>query len=202
MLLRRGEITPPEHAFSSSLQHQLQQVQDVSVVHPARHLGEQQVVPHAVEVRREINVYHSRLVSHDGLGHSVDRLLRCPLRSIPVRPLAKVGFEDRLHDLFERPLHHAVPNRRNSKHADLPRALGDLDAPVPQWPIGARDQFAPELGQKPFHAGLLDGREVTPSIPGAPLSCLASAYAAWRVSQLTHMDVQAPVTASPSRPSP
>jgi hypothetical protein len=70
-------------------------VQDISVVHPARDLDEQPIVPHAVEVRREINVNHARLVAHDGLGHAVDRLLGCPLRSVPVRPVVNVGCEAR-----------------------------------------------------------------------------------------------------------
>ena len=100
-------------------------------------------MPHAVEVGRQINVNHPRLVSDDGFSHPVDRLLRCPLRSIPIRPVVKVGFEDRLQDVCERPLHHAVPNRRNAEDANSSVALGYLDAPVPQWPIGACDQFVP-----------------------------------------------------------
>src|SRR5713101_9442940 len=43
-------------ALPGRLQHQLQQVQEVSVVYPARHLGEQPIVPHAVEVRRQIRL--------------------------------------------------------------------------------------------------------------------------------------------------
>src|SRR5712692_7834930 len=149
-------------ALPGGFQHQLHQVQDVSVVHPTLYLGEQQVVPHAVEVRSEINVNYSRLVPHDGFGHPVDRLLGCPLRSIPIRPVVKVGFKDRLQDQLERPLDHPVPNRRNPQDADLPAALGDLDAPVPPWPVGACDQFLPELPQKPLHAGVLNGRKRHP----------------------------------------
>ena len=125
-------------ALPGGFQHQLQQVQDVSVRHPPRHLGEQHIMPHAVEVRGEIQVDHLRLVPHDRLGHPVDRLLGCPLRSIPIRPVLKVSFKDRLHNVVERPLNHAISNRRNSEDPDrLPVALRDLDPPIPQWPIGA-----------------------------------------------------------------
>jgi len=130
--LLRGRSRHPalgDPAFPGGLQHQFEQVQDLGFLDPTRHLAEQQVVPHVVKVRRQIHVDHPRLARHNALGHPGHRLVRRPLRPIAVRPVAELSLEDGLHDEFERPLHHPVPNRRNPQHADFAPALGNLDAP-------------------------------------------------------------------------
>jgi hypothetical protein len=92
-----GHHAPLRHpALPGSFQPPLQPVQDVSVVPPARNRDEPPSVPHAVDVRRELNVNHARLVAPDGRGPAVDRLLGCPLRALPVRPVVTVGCADRL----------------------------------------------------------------------------------------------------------
>src|SRR5437867_1879497 len=83
-------------AFPGRLEHECEQVQDVPVVDPVRHLRQQPVMPDAVEEARQVHVDHPRLVPHNRRRHPVDRLLRCPLRSIPIRPIVEVRFEDGL----------------------------------------------------------------------------------------------------------
>ncbi len=178
--------------FPGGFEHQLEQVQNLAVLDPTGHLAEQQVVPHGVKVGRQIHVDHPRLALDDVLFHPSHRLMRRPPRSIPVRPLTEVRFENGLHDEFERPLHHPVPYRRNAQHADFASTLGDLDAPVPQWSIGACDQFVPKLGEKRLHAGRLDRLERDPVDPGGPVVALHERVRRLQRLRLHHMNVQAP----------
>ena len=54
---------------------------------------------------------------------------------------------------------YAVMQATGHTDADLAAAFGNLDAPVPQWLIGACDQVVPQLHQKRSRPGFLDGRE-------------------------------------------
>jgi hypothetical protein len=130
-------------------------------------------MPHAVEVGRQIDVNHLRLAPENGLRHPCHGVVRVPPRSVAVRAVVKVRLEDRLHDKFERPLHHPVPNPRDPEHADFrPLVLRNLDSSVPLRPIGARDQFVPELRQKRLHARRLDRLKrdaIQPRRPVLPL---------------------------------
>ena len=74
----------------------------------------------------------------------------------------------------------------------LPPLLGNLDAPVPQRPIGACDQFVPELRQKRLHAGRLDGLERDPVDTRRPVVLLGQRVGCAQRLQLAHVDVQAP----------
>ena len=174
MFANSGEITPPwgtprvPEAFSITPE----QLQDLGILNPTRYLAEQQIVPHGVEVGGEIKIDHPRLARHNGLSHPGHRLVRRPLGPIAVRPVAEVRFEDRLHDEFERPLYHPVPNRRDPQHADLAPALRNLDAPVPQRPVGACDQFVPQVRQPPLDAAGLDRRERDPVNTRGPVVLL------------------------------
>ena len=144
---RRDHPALGDPAAPGGPQHQPEQMQDLGILNPTGYLAEQQIVPHGVEVGRHIHVDHPRLARHNGLCHPGHRLVRRPLGPIAVRPVAEVRFEDGLLDEFERPLYHPVPNPRYPQHADLAPALGNLDAPVPQRPVGACDQFVPQVHQ-------------------------------------------------------
>jgi hypothetical protein len=97
----------------------------------------------------------------------------------------EVGLEDRLQEARERPLDHAVADRRDREDSDLAAALlRDLFPPAPQGPIRAGDQFVPELLEERFDAAGSMAANVTPSIPGAPLFAFAAAYAVRSVSRL------------------
>jgi site-specific DNA recombinase len=99
-------------ALPGGLQHPLEQVQDLAVLNPSRHLLQQPVMPDTVEEGHQVDVDHPRLVLDDRFGHPDHRRLRGPLGSITVRPVMEVRLEDGLQDEFERPLDHPVPNRR------------------------------------------------------------------------------------------
>ena len=51
--------------------------------------------------------------------------MSCSFRSVSVRSRLEVGFEDRLQDELERPLDHAVTNRRNREDSNLVALVKD-----------------------------------------------------------------------------
>jgi hypothetical protein len=55
-------------------------------------------VVEVIEVGAQVDVDDSRLALHNRLGHSVYRLMRCPLRSVSIRSRLEVSLEDRLQD--------------------------------------------------------------------------------------------------------
>src|SRR6266851_5574543 len=99
-------------ALTGCLQHQLEQVQDLSILNAARYLREKLIMPHAVKVGGHIQIDRLRLALEDRLRHPRHRVMRFPLRTIAVRAVVKARFEDRLHDEFKRPLDHAIPYGR------------------------------------------------------------------------------------------
>src|ERR1022692_4296281 len=122
-----------------------------------------------IEVGPQVNINDSSLTLYNRLSHAVHRLMRCPFRSVSIRPRLKISFEDRLQNELHRPLNHAVADSRNRQNADfLAPVLGNLLLPPPHGPIRVGDQFLPDLLQKTFPSALLDGVERAPSIPGAP----------------------------------
>jgi hypothetical protein len=112
----------------------------------------------AVEVGSEIKIDDSLLPFHDRSVDLQDRFMRCPLRSVSIRPRLKISFKDRLQDKLECPLDHTVTDGRNRKNADL-------DAPVfrnflfphPHGLIRLVDQFVLNLFQKTLHSAFLNG---------------------------------------------
>jgi len=146
----------------------------------------------SVQERRHVHVDHPRLVLHDCLGHPVHRLMRRPLRTIPIRPVAEVRFEDRLQHEFERTLDHPVPNRRNPQDADLAPVFRDRHVPVPERPVGASDQRVPQFRQKLLHPGPLDRRKRHPVETRGPVVLLGDLVRRAQRLQLRHVHVQAP----------
>src|SRR5262245_5803220 len=167
-------------------------MQDLAVLYPTGYLTEQQIMPHGIEIGCQIHVDYPRLAVDNALLHPGHRRMRRPPGAIPVRAVAEVRLENGLHHELERPLHHPVPNRRNPQGADLASALGNLDAPVPQWPIGARDQFIPELHQKRLDTGCLDRVKRDAVNPWRPVVALCESIRGPERLQLGHVDVQAP----------
>ena len=53
------------------------------------------------------------------LGHSVYRFMRCPFRSVSIRPRLEISFEDRFQDELECSLDHTIADRGNRKDADF-----------------------------------------------------------------------------------
>src|SRR3979409_823986 len=103
-----------------------------------------------IEVGPQVNVNDSRLALHYRLSHSVHRLMRCPFRSVSIRPRLEISFEDRLQNELECPLNHTIADSRNRQDADfLTPVLRNLLLPSPPGPIRVLDRFLPYRTQKP-----------------------------------------------------
>src|SRR5215467_7034599 len=138
-----------------------------------------------VEVGAEIKIDDSRLALHDGLSHSVHRLMRCPFRSVSIRPRWEFGLEDRLQDELDCPLNHAIADRRNRKNSDsLAPVLGNFLLPRQHGPIRVVISSSLICLRKPSTPLSSMVSNVTPSIPGAPSFSFAIRYASCRVSIL------------------
>jgi site-specific DNA recombinase len=164
-LLRKGS----NHAalgnphLSARLQDQLQQMQDVIVINPLRHFGEQHIVPHAVKIGLQIKINHLPLPPHDRVGDGTHRLMRCSLGSIPKRSGLEIRLEDRLHDELERALHDTVADTRDRQHSDLTASvLRYLLSPRSQRQVPPLNQFVLYLFKKDLHPLRLDGFERDP----------------------------------------
>ncbi len=72
-----------------------------------------------IEVGPQVDIDDSHFVFHDCLSYPLDRLMRCPLRPVAVRPRLEIGFEYRLQDKLEGSLDYAIADTRNRKDADL-----------------------------------------------------------------------------------
>src|SRR6202161_1511082 len=150
-----------------------------------------------IEVGTEVNIDDSSLLFDDRLGYPVHRLVRCPFRSVSIRPRLKISFEDRLQNELQRPLNHTVADRRNRQDADfLAPVLWNLLLPSPHGPIRVGDQFIPYLVQETLRSTFLDGLERDPVDPGCPVITLCHLVSLTERFHLADMDVQAPETTS------
>src|SRR5215472_4306299 len=116
-----------------------------------------------IEVGAKIEIDDARLARHNCLSHSVYRLMRCPFRSVSIRPGLEVSFEDRLQDELECPLDHTIADRRNRQNADFRAPMGRYVLETSSSRICSRKLSTPLSSM---------ASNVTPSIPGAPsFSC-------------------------------
>src|SRR3954470_10920257 len=76
-----------------------------------------------IEVGPQVNVDDPRLALHNGLCHSVYRLVRCPFRPVSMRPRLEISFEDRLQNELESP-----PCTTRSRIAGIGRIRTSLPA--------------------------------------------------------------------------
>src|SRR5450759_1093900 len=89
-----------------------------------------------IEVGPQVTVDDSSLALHNCLCHPVYRLMRCPFRTVAVRPRLEISFEDRLQNELECPLDHTVADSRDRQDTDfLAPVLGNLLLPSPHGPI-------------------------------------------------------------------
>src|SRR6266478_3588493 len=121
-----------------------------------------------IEVGPQVNVNDSRLALHNCLCHPVHRLMRCPFRTVSVRPRLEISFEDRLQNELECPW----TTRSRMDGIDRTRTF------PPSFGISF---FRARMGRYVFvtSSSLISLRKlstplssiaanVTPSIPGAP----------------------------------
>src|ERR1700704_3053634 len=95
---------------------------------------------HLIEVGSEVDVDDSNLLFDNSLGYPVHRLMRCPFRTISIRPRLEIGFEDRLQDKLERSLNLATTNSRDQQNADFSPVLWNLLLPCPHGPGAIREK--------------------------------------------------------------
>src|SRR2546430_10784466 len=158
---------------------------------------------HFVKVGTQVHVNDTSLLLDNRLCHSVHRLMSCSFRSVSVRSRLEVRFEDRLQDELERPLDHAVTNRRNRKNSNLVTSvLPDFFLPCPHGPIRVCDQFTLYLFQITLYSAFfnslkrdpIDSRE--PRRFSWPFGRLRTAFLFYRREHIV------PKSASLVQPSP
>src|SRR6516162_5863540 len=128
------------------------------------------------------------------LCHPLHRFMCCLLGTVSKRSRLEVGLEDRLQDELQRPLHDAVPDRRNREDADFASVLRYFLPPSRQWLIGALNQFVPDLLEDSVYAMRLDGPEGDPIYTGCTIVFFGQLIRLAQCFHLTNMDVQAPET--------
>ena len=113
--------TPVVPLLDGRLQPHLEKVQQVPVHHAASHTLQQFLVRDRVEILRQVSVNHVRVSVAQRVVDRSNRIRRAPLRSIAIRTVVKIRFEDWLQYQLDRGLHHSVSNRRDTERA-LPTA--------------------------------------------------------------------------------
>src|SRR5580698_4493177 len=69
--------------------------------------------------------------------------MRCPFRSVSIRPRLEISFEDRLQNELECPLNHTIADSRNRQDADfLAPVLRNLLLPSSHGPIRGFSQIS------------------------------------------------------------
>src|SRR3954447_22514964 len=106
---------------------------------------------HVIKVGAEVDVNDARLLLDNRFSYPVHRFLRCPFRTISVRPRLEIGFEDRLQNELECPLDHSITDCRNRKNADfLAPVLGNLTVATRPFSADfAGAHFYPALSVRP-----------------------------------------------------
>src|SRR5271169_4150681 len=122
-----------------------------------------------VKVAAQIDVYDTCFLLSNCSGHQVDRFMRCPLGTVSKRSRLEVCLEDRLQYELECPLHHAIPNCRNRKHADFVPIFRYFLPSGWERCIGALTEFARYLFEESIYALRLDGREGHPIYSRGPI---------------------------------
>src|SRR6266705_6950494 len=97
-------------------------------------------MPHIIEVGPQVKIDASGFSLIDRLSHSVYRFMRCPFRSVSIRPRLEISFEDRFQDELECSLNHTIADRGNREDADLGApVLRYLLLPCSRGPIRVGD---------------------------------------------------------------
>lgn len=193
-LLRKGGDHPTlrNALFARCLPHQFQQTHHISVIDSARDLFEQQMMPHRVKVRAQIEIDNACLSLNNRRSHPMYRCMRRPLGTIAVRSRLEIRLEDRLQYELERSLNHPVADRRDRQDADFPPILRYLLPPCPQRHIGAHKQFVLYPREEVLHALRLDGLKRHPVNTRSTVVSSGQRVRFAQCFHLTDMDVQPP----------
>ena len=100
--------------------------------------------------------------------------MRCPFRSVSIRPRLEVSFEDRLQNELECPLDHTITDRRNRKNADfLPPSFGISFFRARMGRYVFVISSSRICLKKTLHSAFLDGLERDPVNTRCPVILLA-----------------------------
>src|SRR5215813_2499096 len=177
------------------MQHQLEHVQHLRVLHPLCHLRQEEVLPDIVKVRLPIHVTDAGLVLHNRLCYAQDCLMCRALRAIAVCPRLAIRFKDRFQNELAGSLDHTVTDRRHREATHLgPALLRDGLVPQPHGAIRAGDQFVLEWLEEYLDPLGLDGLKRHPINPWSAVVLFGQSICFAARVQLADMDVQAPET--------
>src|SRR5262249_51208693 len=175
------------------LEHHLEYMHHVRIVHTLSHLRQQHMVPHVVEEGAQVDVEDARLVLDNRLSHPVHRIMGAALRSIAIGPRLEVRLKDRLQDELDRPLDHAVADGRDREHATFcAPLLGNLLPSLPHGALRTCDQCILYELEEGIHAAGLDGLEGHPVTARGAIVCLGQFIGRAQRFHLADVDVQAP----------
>src|SRR5437879_7137091 len=108
-----------------------------------------------IQVGPQVKIDDSGFLLINRFGHSVYRFMRCPFRSVSIRPRLEISFEDRFQDELECSLDHTITDRGYREDADLGApVLRYLLLPCAHGLIRVGDQFVSNLLKKTLHADL------------------------------------------------
>src|SRR5712691_2480856 len=149
----RRPVPQPFHHFL--LQHRLYQFQHSAVCHFLRHLPLQLLLRNRVEVALHISINDHGVPCLEQVGHPSQRVFAASFRTKPVAVFSEVSFEDRLHHITQRRLHHSVTHRRAPQRSLFFAArLGYPMAPHCLRTIAAVRQLLRHLCQVRVQVGL------------------------------------------------
>src|SRR5918999_3224444 len=119
-------------------------------------------MPNRVEIAGQIDINCGGHPPHHTAPDFCQGTVWRPLRAIPVRIRAEIRLENGFKDKLQRPLHNAIANARNLKHADFSVLLGDIYPAVWLRLVPARKKVVSYLRKKRVETPRLDGFKCLP----------------------------------------
>src|ERR1700694_4351496 len=108
---------------------------------------------HIIEVGSEVKIDDAGFPLIDRLGHSGYRFMRCPFRSVSIRPRLEISFEDRFQDQLVGSLDHTIAAPGNGEDWDFGSPiLRYLLLPCSHGSIRVGDQFVSNLLKETLHS--------------------------------------------------
>ena len=149
--------------FHRHLQPHLDQLQEGPVTDPPGYRFHQLGVGDAVEISAQIRVDHFGIPAPQQILHALDRVQGASVGPVGVLLRLQVGFEDGFQEQDRRHLHHAIPDRRDTKRSLLAIGLRDVNPTDRLGAIGSapesfREQFQPSV--QPVRLDVLEGLAV------------------------------------------
>jgi len=157
-----ADIDDAAPLFDRRFEPHLDEMQHMPVDDPAGHGPEQVRVRNAVEIARQIGVYHVGVAPADKPVNFPDRLTTAPIGSIAIGAVLEICLEDRFKHQLGGSLDNTVPNSRNTERSFTTPRLGKHDPAHRLRPVLSRDEFLTQSRQPLLRARHLDPFERYP----------------------------------------